>query len=350
MLFCWASFVNPTYRADKDDDESNGENFGVNVAVADFNQDGKMDIVAAMASNGSDIEIITGDGTLLSSFTAFDSNTGVIVAAGNILGDTTPEIIAAPVGSSEITIFDIQGIALNSFTIDSGTVTSLAIAKQFAPTQITEVIQPPVEKTTEIEEQDNFMKDVISAPICPSIETSTNIISGCKGNGAELPEGTAISKDASVSNVVVTSTPNIKGTIGNSEIKEDAIVDGGTFTGEIANYGTLKNINFRGYLLKGGILAGIINVKYNGSKGTGLGNIQDVELAEDAILIGGVLWGTIKGNPAKPATIWKAWIRKGAKISHVRLGRDVKLDDGVERGEGVTYENITYEDLEITRH
>jgi hypothetical protein len=315
------------------------ENFGVNVAVADFNQ-----IVVAMANQGGDIEVISADGNVLYSFTAFNTDTGVIIAAGNILGDKTPEIIAAAVGSSTVTIFDIQGNVLNSFTID-GIVTSLAIAKQFAPTQIAEITTPE-NGTPAVEPEIEYQEDHIKAPLCPSIETSTNIISGCKGNGAELPEDVEIREDASVTDVVLSSTSGIEGTVSNSEIKQDAIIEGGTFTGEIINNGTLKNIHFTGHLLKGGILAGIIYVKFNGQRSLGLGNIQDVELAEDATLIGGVLRGFIKGNPDKPALILNAWIRKGAKLSHVRLGRDVKLDKGVEMGEGVEYDDMTLEDLE----
>ncbi|WP_353569810.1 M6 family metalloprotease domain-containing protein [Candidatus Albibeggiatoa sp. nov. BB20] len=321
-----------------DEDDDKNESFGVNAAVAGFNQ-----IVVATASNGGYIEVITADGSVLYSFTAFDSNTGVIIAAGNILGDETPEIIAAAVGGSEIIIFDIQGNVLNSFTID-GIVTSLAIAKQFAPTQLAKVIEPPSIETP-IEES-NFLEDKIKAPICPSIETSTNIISGCKGNGAELPEGVAIREDASVSNVVLNSTPKIKGTVSDSEIKEGATVEGGRFTGTIINNGTLKNIRFRGHLLTGGILAGVVETIIADT----LGYIEDVELAEGTILIGGVLRGTIKGHPKKPALIVKAWIRKGAKLSHVRLGADVRIDNGVEKGEGVEHENTTLESLETTKN
>lgn len=98
-------------------------------------------------------------------------------------------------------------------------------------------------------------------------------------------------------------------------------------------------------MLRGGVLAGVIETIIADT----LGNIEDVALAENTILIGGVLQGFINGNPEKPALIIKARIKKGAKLSHVKLGRDVKLDDGVEMGEGVEYENTTFEDLETNQ-
>jgi len=307
---------------------------GVNIAVADFNQDGKMDIVAAMANKGGGIEVITGDGTKLGGFTAFSNDTGVIISAGNILGDETPEIIAAPIGSSEITIFDLQGTVLKSFTID-GTVTSLAIPQQ--PKLL-------IDKDTE-DSEDTETLVVISAPTCPSSGSITTITSTCIGNNAELPKDIAISEGVSVANVQLDSTDKIDGIVGNSTIKEGAVVEGGTFTGNMTNKGTLKNAHFTGYLLKGGTLAGIINVEFNGSRGLRLGHIQDVELAADAIIIGGVLSGEIKGNSDKPALILNALIKKGTKLSHVHLGADVKMEEGVEELKGVKHVSTTFENL-----
>lgn len=325
--------------------DDNVQNFGVNIALTDTNLNGKTDIVAAMASQGSKVEMLTGNGIRLNGFTAYDSNVGVIIAAGQLLDDALPEIITSSIGSSEVNIFNTQGNQQNSFTVE-GTIISLAIGKQLI--EDTTIAPPPTKPTgsnlATITENETTITGEPNVPVC-----STDRISGdCKGNGAELADNITIPESTSVSNVVLNDTV-IDGWASDLMINDGAIVDiteSGVLTGTIINNGTLKNVNFRGYLLKGGILSGLIYVEYNGSKGLGLGNIEDVELAEDATLIGGVLWGTIKGNPKKPALIVKAWIRKGAKLSHVRLGRDVKLDNGVEKGEGVEYENITLENLE----
>jgi len=58
--------------------KANGPRYGVNVASADFNDDGKADVVAAMASNGSQVEVYESDGTLLSTLAAFDNQHGVV--------------------------------------------------------------------------------------------------------------------------------------------------------------------------------------------------------------------------------------------------------------------------------
>ncbi len=339
-------------------DDDTIQNFGVSIAVADTDLNGKMDIVAAMANQGSRIEILTGDGVKLSGFTAYESlNIGVIIAAGQLLNDALPEIVTAPVDGSEVTIFDMQSKVLNNFTIE-GTITSLAIGKQLtenevsAPTVMTgnttTTDNTTIANSTETNNSSENQTVINTVPTCSS--TAKTIMENCQSAGDELPEDIAIQAGTSVSNVTLNSTNRIEGRVSNSEIKQDAIVEGGTFTGEITNNGTLKNIHFTGHLLKGGVLAGIIYVKFNGQRGLGLGYIQDVELAEDATLIGGVLRGFIKGNPEKPALILNAWIRKGAKLSHVRLGRDVELERGVEIGEGVEYEHITLEDLETTQN
>jgi len=54
--------------------------YGVKVAVADFDGDGQAEIIAAMATQGSRLEIYRSDGTFLKSFEAFSSQTGLVVS------------------------------------------------------------------------------------------------------------------------------------------------------------------------------------------------------------------------------------------------------------------------------
>jgi hypothetical protein len=87
----------------------------VNVAVADIDRDAQAEIIAAMASQGNQIEIYRGDGTLLRKFEAFESNTGLVVAAGQIINDAHPEIIVSERNRTVVRLFDSNVIFSLSF-------------------------------------------------------------------------------------------------------------------------------------------------------------------------------------------------------------------------------------------
>jgi hypothetical protein len=108
--------------------KATGPHYGVNVASDDFNEDGKADIVAAMASKGSQVEVYGSDGTLLKALTAFDSRDGVVVAAGNVIDDGQPEIIVGEAKGPLIRGFNLAGeqrFELKAVT--HGTVSSMAL-------------------------------------------------------------------------------------------------------------------------------------------------------------------------------------------------------------------------------
>jgi hypothetical protein len=81
----------------------------VKVAVADLDGDGQAEIIAAMASNGSQIEIYRSDGTLLRKFEAFESHTGLVVTAGQVIGDSRPEMVVSELNGTVIRLFDSMG-------------------------------------------------------------------------------------------------------------------------------------------------------------------------------------------------------------------------------------------------
>jgi len=54
-----------------------------------------------------------------------------------------------------------------------------------------------------------------------------------------------------------------------------------------------------------------------------------VTLLAGTKIIGGTLKGTIKGDKKSPAVLEKVRIKKGSKLSGVKLGKDVKLEKGV---------------------
>ena len=107
--------------------KANGITYGVRVAADDFDGDGKAEIVAAMASKGSQVEVYSNDGTLLKAFTAFDSQDGVVLAVGNVMNDGQPEIIVGEAKGTRIRGFNLSGEQVFEFqAVASGTVSSLA--------------------------------------------------------------------------------------------------------------------------------------------------------------------------------------------------------------------------------
>lgn len=94
---------------------------GAAVVTADVNADGVDEyIVGAGPKGGPLVEVYTADGTLLTQFYAFDkkNRTGITVAAGNIDGDGSIQIIAAMQagGTSEVRVFTWPGTLERSFT------------------------------------------------------------------------------------------------------------------------------------------------------------------------------------------------------------------------------------------
>jgi len=100
---------------------------GVNVASDDFNSDGKAEIVAVMASKGSQVEIYTSEGTLLNAWTAFDNSDGAVVTVGNVVDDSQPEIIVGEAKGTRIGVFNRDGEKLVEFqAVAHGRVSSLS--------------------------------------------------------------------------------------------------------------------------------------------------------------------------------------------------------------------------------
>ena len=93
---------------------------GVKVAVADFNHDGKNDIVTGAGSGGGPhVRVFSSDGELISQFFAFNKNSrgGVNVAVADLHGDGQPEIIAAIENNAvpEVRVFTYLGSPAGSF-------------------------------------------------------------------------------------------------------------------------------------------------------------------------------------------------------------------------------------------
>jgi hypothetical protein len=74
------------------------------------------------------------------------------------------------------------------------------------------------------------------------------------------------------------------------------------------------------------------------------GIFRNVKLGPDAHISGGTFRGTIAGDPESPAKIEFAKIPAGTKLSHVIIGNDVILDEGVILGDGVEFIDSTKEE------
>jgi len=95
-------------------------NYGASLAIADINQDGVKEIITAPGRNNRyAVRTFTKDGKPLTlAFSAFDKEYqgGVNVAAGDINGDGTTEIIVSrQAGTSEIKLFKINGTLIKSW-------------------------------------------------------------------------------------------------------------------------------------------------------------------------------------------------------------------------------------------
>jgi hypothetical protein len=102
--------------------------YGVQVATGDFDGDGTNEIVAAQASKGSRVEIYHLDGTFQRAFDAFDSQQGVVITVGNVVGDSSPEIIVGEAKGHLIRVFSGDGEQLFEWeAVKRGEVSSLAV-------------------------------------------------------------------------------------------------------------------------------------------------------------------------------------------------------------------------------
>jgi len=303
-------------------DDAKTSESGVNVTAGDLDNDGKVEIVAAMAKAGGTVEIYRGDGSLISSFQAFDTTNGVIVITGDINNDGMVEIIAGDAGGTEVRIFTVtngQTTQLSTLKgLDTGVIASLAFAKQLANQSVTPT---PTETptTTDVMTPPNLLE--VYAPTCQPATDGIHL--SCAGNGMILTGDMMIESYLSISDVKIAGYITNYGWLGNITVFLTAIVTGGTLTGDVENNGLIIDVSFRGHKLKGGKLKNRIKILADVS--LRLGIVEDVVLEEDTHLSGGRLQGKIQGSPKKPALLEDTEIAEGTYLSHVIIGKGVKF-------------------------
>jgi hypothetical protein len=101
------------------------------LALADLNNDGKMDVVTADYSSGEVSALLSkGDGTLTLPITAAVGTRPVAVAAGDFNGDGLPDVAVANAGSGDVSVLlndgtwppvDAPSLSINSVSVTEGT-------------------------------------------------------------------------------------------------------------------------------------------------------------------------------------------------------------------------------------
>jgi len=152
-------------------------------------------------------------------------------------------------------------------------------------------------------------------------------------------------KNAIISNVKLAANAelsggNLQGYI-NGEAQSPALLDSVTIEGNVSNVIIGKNVKnegmitdseFRGDVLSGGTLSGIISNTFGGT-------IQDVQLAGNMTLIGGNLKGEIIGDADAPALLEHIRVSVPSTLENVIIGDNVYLPEEVVLGEGVKFLN-----------
>jgi len=356
---------------DDDDDKSSGkkskdkkpkktDKHGVNVAAGNLVGDDTAEIVVAMAKKGSRVEIYSGDGQLINGFYAFENNKeGVIITVGDINGDGLAEIVvAAAKKGSEIRIFDANGNLLDSFSVadkkgkkDKGKIVSLAVGKTASenptvtPEDVTITDETPDEPQPPESPEDGSQGAVESMPSIIVMPTSGELNTSHNYGGETLTDVT-IKENVSISNAKLAGDNLNEGFLSNSTVLEGATLEGGTVTGDLDNEGIVRNIIFVGRKLEGGFLGGMIIIRANIA--ARLGIVMNVTLENNTRVKGGRFKGKIKGNGF--AQIEEATIDANTELSNLIIGEGCDVSKDAILGEDVQFakDDLIPEDIDLT--
>ncbi|MFK5970178.1 MAG: ExeM/NucH family extracellular endonuclease [Candidatus Marithrix sp.] len=188
----------------------------------------------------------------------------------------------------------------------------------------------------------NFPNLTIQEPYVQrnNICSSGNVIDTVCNFGGNDVTDIIIGKKGNLSHLIIKSNIDNQGRISNAEITIYNQVSGGILSGYIVNNGILDNFEFVGASITGlnkngeiiGRLSGKIfsNSKVNGS-------FENILLAPNTHIIGGILEKQIIGDKEQPATLKKLLIKSDSIISNVILAENVTWEEGVTFGENVTF-------------
>ncbi|MDM8565061.1 Calx-beta domain-containing protein [Candidatus Halobeggiatoa sp. HSG11] len=174
-------------------------------------------------------------------------------------------------------------------------------------------------------------------PLANNTCSSANILkTTCNFNWKDA-KNILIEKQGSIGNAIIVTDINNQGRISNSKIVEDVQVTGGIVSGYITNLGTLSNFEFVGASITGmntkGEIIGILSSKiFNNSKIGG--SFENIRLAPNTHIIGGILKKTIIGDKKQPAILENLHIESKSYISNVIIAENVTY------GESVIFTNV----------
>ena len=164
--------------------------------------------------------------------------------------------------------------------------------------------------------------------------------SNCNGNGNALTDLDEIEEGGQIANATIVTEVISQGWISNVTIGAEGMVSGGIATGTIFVSGYFESFEFRGASVSGlneagsiqGMLGGTI---FNNSKVRG--SIQDVLLAPNTSITGGILKKTIIGDSLEPALLEDLTVMSGSNLDNVIIGPNVEIAKNVTLGTGVEF-------------
>ena len=173
--------------------------------------------------------------------------------------------------------------------------------------------------------------------------SSRVIVGACSNHGQVLTDVT-FGSYANVARGELAGIITNQGILSNVTVQPGAVVSGGKLTGYIKNAGTLTDFEFVGASITGGTLSGTI---YNNSKVGGF--FQDVQLAADTHIIGGVVSGDIQGDCEAPAKLENIIVESGSHLSCVIIDNGSEQGDSIVLAEGVTFgQGVQFAHLKIS--
>lgn len=157
----------------------------------------------------------------------------------------------------------------------------------------------------------------------------------CNARGAVIADLNGkidVDTDGYLSNGIVTKPLTNKGWVANLTIEDTGSLTGGIVTGSIINHGEMSDFEFRGDLLSGGKLSGVIknnapNVCF--SDGMIRGVIKNVELSANTHVLGGRLSGKIIGDAQRPAHLSNVTLTGATVLQNVILENTVTIEQDV---------------------
>ncbi len=153
-----------------------------------------------------------------------------------------------------------------------------------------------------------------------------------------------VKKGGSLTGVVIDSTLTNNGLLSNITVAPEGIVTGGKITSYTTNEGQMNDFEFVGASITGanekgefvGTLGGTI---HNNSKIGG--SFENIHLAPETHIIGGILEKTIIGDTEKPAILENLHIKPKSNVSNVILQEDVTY------GEDTSFNNVEFKAKQV---